>query len=154
MMGEHPVVIEMEVSLEVPPLQHSGEPVDVIGPHVVVGNLLRGHPVGSGFVGFDRIPKASLRSKDDAVEGETVHELKMELPRWIGFSGVTRSSSSVSRIAACKAVSPVSRRPPGPLILPAPRPLFADHQDLSLPAHKTEGGLHGRLPVLPESGIV
>lgn len=45
-------------------------------------------------------------------------------PQKTGLCGVIHSSSSTSRTAACKGVSPGSSRPPGALNLPAPNPRF------------------------------
>ena len=80
LMGEHPVLIKVKVPLEGFSLEHSRQPLDVVGPHVVIRDLARLHPVGDGLVCLDRFPEASLCRKNDAVEGESVDELEVEFP--------------------------------------------------------------------------
>ena len=70
-----------------------------------------------------------------------------------GSSATRPTSSSTSRTAACRGVSPGSMRPPGPLIFPAPRStLLPDEQHgrLARAARRTEdvAGSTG-LPVVP-----
>jgi hypothetical protein len=154
-MGQHPVVVEMKVSLEILPFQHSGEPVDVIGPHVVIRDLRRKHPMRDGLVGFNRFTEASFRRKDDTVESESIDELEMEFPP---FSQIERGHAefllglpdgslkgSLTRFEASTGSIDFAG---------AEAPFLTNHQDLPLPAHKAEGGPHGRLPAFPEGGVL
>jgi hypothetical protein len=154
-MGQHEVVIKVKVSLEVLPFQHSRKPVDVIGPHVVIRDLRGEHPMRDGLVGFDWFTEASFRRKDDTIESESIDELEMELPSFSKVEwghaefllGLTDGSleGSLTRFEAST----------GAIDFPSSEsPFLTNHQDLPLPAHKTEGGPHGRLPVFPEGGVL
>jgi DNA ligase (NAD+) len=67
----------------------------------------------------DDIARKDIREGDDVIVEKAGDVIQCTTP-----VGVISSSSSVSRIAHSSIDSPGSSRPPGPLILPAPRPRF------------------------------
>ena len=110
--------------------------------------------MGNGLIGFDRFAKASFRRKDDAMQGKSIDELEMELSSFAQVKwghaeflfGLPDSSlkGSLTRFEATA----------GAIDLAGPEsPFLTNHQDLPLPAHKAEGGPHGRLPAFPEGGV-
>ena len=78
MLGEHRVAIEVEVGTEGSARNHARQPVDVVGPHFMVGNGINRRPDRKGFVGFDEGSGEGIGCENGAVEAVAIDELKME----------------------------------------------------------------------------
>lgn len=72
------VVFEVEEAAEGGAGGEVVEPVDVIGPHFVEGDVGGGGPEGDGFVCFGGGTGEVVSAEDVAFEGETVGELEVE----------------------------------------------------------------------------
>jgi len=94
--------------------------------------------MGDGLVGFDRFTEASFRRKDDTVEGESIDELEMELPpfsqiEWghpeflLGLPDGSLKGSLTRFEATTRAIDLAGSK----------ASFLTNHQDLTLPAHKT-----------------
>lgn len=110
--------------------------------------------MGNRLIGLDRLPDAPLGGKNHAMEGQSVHKLKVKFPAFgeiqrgdakffLGLADGSLQRGFLGLQAAAWTVD-----------LPGTKaPLFSDHEDLTLTAHKTERGPHRRLPILPGTEI-
>ena len=151
MLGEHRVAIEVEVGTEGSASDHARQPVDVVGPHFMVGNGINRRPDRKGFVGFDERAGEGFRREDGAMEAVAVNELKMEFSTGLDsvrcdanlFLGLTHGAF-VWCLAGFDAATG------GVDFACAETALFTDEKDLGILDDETQGGPLARLPLVPE----
>ena len=97
----------------------------VVGPHLVVGNGVKRRPERDGLVGFARFAFEITGEEDGALQAVAVAELKMQFTM---LFGPERSDAEflegLAQGGLERRFSAGSTLPPGPLILPAPKPRF------------------------------
>jgi hypothetical protein len=141
------VVFEVEEAAEGSAGGEVVEPVDVIGPHFVEGDVCGGGPEGDGFVCFGGGTGELVCAEDVAFEGEAVGKLEVEETRvfWMvgfneeflpgfadgafgrGFSGVDFPAWAIDFSGSQSA-------------------FFADEEDLMVTEDEHEGGAEGGSP--------
>ena len=85
--GQHFFIVEAEPRTEPSTLKHFRQPVLVIGPHSVVGHLIKGKPFRLGLTSFGWHPFEPFASENGAIQLESVHEIKMEIPHFLQAQG-------------------------------------------------------------------
>ncbi len=150
-MAEHFLSIEVKKSPKSPALDHTGEPMDVIGPHFVKRNPVDRHPERICLRGLRGSSNAVGRDKNRALKAVAVGELKMqEAPL---FDSRRSDKKLLLRLANCGLDGRFAGldASAGTVDFPGTESaFFSDEEDLSVPNNKTESRTFARLPVVPE----
>jgi hypothetical protein len=151
MLREHLVAIEVEVGTERSARNHARQPVDVVGPHFVVGNPINRRPDRKGFVGFDEGAGEGIGYEHGAMKTIAVNELKMEFST--GLDSVRRDADfflGLTHGAIVWFLAGFDAAAGGVDFTRAETAFFADEEDLGILHNETQGGPLARLPLVPE----
>jgi len=147
---EETFAVEIEEALEMGAAQEKREPVTVVGPHLVVGNLVERGPEGDGFGGLGWLALEIVGEENSTVQAVAIAELEMQFAPLLGVErGDAKFLESFAEGGGERSFAPVDFTARTVNFPRAEAALLADKKNLSVAHNKEEIGADARLPGCP-----
>jgi hypothetical protein len=82
---DHFFAFEVEVASKGPSGNNAGEPMNVVGPHFFIGNIIERGPERQGFISLNQLADVIVGNENFTVKAVAVGKLKMELSSALGI---------------------------------------------------------------------
>jgi len=142
--------VELEVAFEMRAPDQEREPMTVIGPHLLVWDLVERRPEWNGFGGLTRLTGEIMSEKNRAMQAVAVAKLEMQFAALLGAQG--DDPQFLPRLAQRGAKRRLAGIDFAARAIDFPRAeatLLVDEKDFPLADDKEEIGPDPRLPACP-----